>query len=452
VSSATPTNVSRTVAAPAPVHEIPTSQQSRVKGGRLPGLDKEGSDTINVIVLQSILAENGMVCAFLGYKSGSKMKKKEAIKRLMDGLQKHGNPVVRALRESALNKRIQQAVDAAKKLALSNDREQLAKLKDNGNEKNADTGDNLDAYDKCILELAIQEEKLTRAKKEAEEREKANLQDKSARLQAVATVASRVAAADKTARKRVRGGNVGDKTLYKQLEQAELDMELAEEELRDPDQMNEEERGEELVQQVRDRATAARQEVARLRGLLRQREFSDDDSGEDQRMFSTQQTQADGTDSQLEREMRDNAEVHATELEGPKRRANERAQKSASKTKQRESPNAALQLNRQRSTATALADGYAAQEQMMDFLKEQRSGDYQFQQKFLQGLDADRHLRSQEMLLAQMSPETKKVWVRDESQRLEQQRQQREELDMINMLTPKSRNKAVLDRLQKKKS
>jgi len=106
VSSATPTNVSRTVAAPAPVHEIPTSQQSRVKGGRLPGLDKEGSDTINVIVLQSILAENGMVCAFLGYKSGSKMKKKEAIKRLMDGLQKHGNPVVRALRESALNKRI----------------------------------------------------------------------------------------------------------------------------------------------------------------------------------------------------------------------------------------------------------------------------------------------------------------------------------------------------------
>ncbi len=150
--------------------------------------------------------------------------------------------------------------------------------------------------------------------------------------------------------------------------------------------------------------------------------------------------------------MRDNAEVHATELEGPKRRANERAQKSASKTKQRESPNAALQLNRQRSTATALADGYAAQEQMMDFLKEQRSGDYQFQQKFLQGLDADRHLRSQEMLLAQMSPETKKVWVRDESQRLEQQRQQREELDMINMLTPKSRNKALLDRLQKKKS
>jgi hypothetical protein len=339
VPSDAPSEVSRTVATSAPQDAIPASQQARGKGGRLSGVDKEGSDAVNVIILQAILVENRMVRCFLGHKGGPKCFKKDAMTSLMNGLTKHSNPVVKALSASALDKRIKQAVDTAKEMALSSDREKLTKLKDNVNEKNSDTGYNLDTYDKCILELAIQEEKLTRGKKEAEEQEKANLQDKSARLQAVATVASRVAAADKNARKRLRGGNVRDKTLDKQLEQAELDMELAEEELCDPDQMNEEEHGEELVQDVCDRTTAARQEVARLRGLIRQREFSDDDSGEETRMFSTQQTQTDGTDSQLEREMCDNAEVHATELEGPKRRANERAQKSVSKTKQRESPN-----------------------------------------------------------------------------------------------------------------
>jgi hypothetical protein len=454
VPSAAPTNVSGTVAAPAAGHVNPAAQQSRGKGGpgRLAGVDKESSDAINVIILQAILAEKRMVNAFLGNKAGSKMTKKDAMNNLMRGLGKHSNPVVRNLSTSALNKRIQNAVDAAKDLALSSDREKLAKLKDNVNEKNADAGNNLDAYDKCILELAIEEEKLTRAKREAEELEKANLQDKSARLEAVSTVASRFTAADKNARKRVRGGNVRDKNLDKQLQQAEEDLDLAEEELRDPDQMNEQQRGEELVHEVRNRATAARQEVARLRNLIQLSACSDDESGEDLRICSTQQTQADGADSQLEREMREDTEVNATELQRPQKRANERARESTSKTKQTESPNAALQVNRKRSTANILADGSAGQEQMMDFLKDQRSAQTQFEQKFFQGLDADRHLRMQEMLVGQMSPETKKVWVRDESRRLEQQRQQREELDIINMLTPKSRNKALLDRLQQKKS
>jgi hypothetical protein len=139
-----------------------------------------------------------MVRCFLGHKAGSKYFKKDTMTSLMNGLVKHNHPVVKGLSESALNKRIKVEVDAAKEMTQSSDREKLAKLKDNGNENNVDTGDNLDAYDKCILELAIQEEKLTSAKKEDEERKKANQQDQSARLQAVSKVCSRVDVADNT--------------------------------------------------------------------------------------------------------------------------------------------------------------------------------------------------------------------------------------------------------------
>ena len=150
----------------------------------------------------------------------------------------------------------------------------------------------------------------------------------------------------------------------------------------------------------------------------------------------------------MQRELRENAEIEATEMEGPRKRAKD----SASKSNKRESPNAGLQLNRQRSTATVLADGHAAQEQMLDFLKEQSSGESEFRKSYLQGLDADRQLRTQQMLLEQMSPESKKVWVREESQRLQQQRQKQEELELINALTPKSKNKALLDRLNRNKA
>ncbi len=153
MSSDVPTNVSRTAAAPTPRDVIPASQQPRAKAGRLPGVDKEASDAINVIILQAILAENRMVRCFLGHKAGSKYFKKDTMKSLMKGLAKHNHPVVKGLSESALNKRIKVAVDAAKEMVLSSDRENLAKLKDNGNENNVDTGDNLDAYDKCILQF-----------------------------------------------------------------------------------------------------------------------------------------------------------------------------------------------------------------------------------------------------------------------------------------------------------
>jgi hypothetical protein len=144
VPSAAPTNVSRTASSPDAGDVMPASQQSRAKGGRLPGVDKEGSDAINVTILQAILAENRMVRSFLGHKGGSKMKKKDAMTSLMSGLGKHSNPVVRGLNASALSKRIQLVVDVVKAMALSSNREKLAKLKDNGNENNADTGDNLD--------------------------------------------------------------------------------------------------------------------------------------------------------------------------------------------------------------------------------------------------------------------------------------------------------------------
>jgi hypothetical protein len=299
-------------------------------------------------------------------------------------------------------------------MALSSDREKLAKLKDNGNENNVDTGDNLDDYNKCILELVIQEEKLTSAKKEDEKRKKANQQDQSARLQAVSKVYSRVHVADKNTGKRVCGGNVRDKTLDKELAEVENEMELVEEELRDPDQMNVDQRGEDLVQDVRDRTTTDRRKVARLCAQIQHSVSSDDDSGDegpDGRMCSTLKTQEDGADTQLQRELRENAEINTTEMEGSRKRV----QESASKTKKRESPNAGLQLNRQRSTATVLADGHVAQEQMLEFLKEQSCGESQFRTKFLQDFEADRLLRTQQILLAQMFPETKKVWVREES-------------------------------------
>jgi hypothetical protein len=146
-------NLFRTAAAPAPRDVLPASQQPRAKAGRLSGVDKEASDTINVIILQAILAENRMVRCFLGHKAGSKYFKKDTMTSLMNGLVKYNHPVVKGLSESALNKRIKVEVDVAKEMTQSSDREKLAKLKDNGNENNVDTGDNLDAYDKCILQF-----------------------------------------------------------------------------------------------------------------------------------------------------------------------------------------------------------------------------------------------------------------------------------------------------------
>jgi hypothetical protein len=100
VPSVVPTSVSRTAVAPAPRDVIPASLQPRAKAGRLPGVDKEASDTINVIILQAILAENRMVRCFLRHKAGSKYFKKDVMTSLMNGLAKHSHPVVKGLSES----------------------------------------------------------------------------------------------------------------------------------------------------------------------------------------------------------------------------------------------------------------------------------------------------------------------------------------------------------------
>jgi hypothetical protein len=88
VPSVVPTNVRHTAAAPPPGDVTPSSHQSRAKAGRLSGADKEASDTINVIILQAILAENRMVRCFLGRKTGSKYFKKDTMTSLMNGFKK----------------------------------------------------------------------------------------------------------------------------------------------------------------------------------------------------------------------------------------------------------------------------------------------------------------------------------------------------------------------------
>ena len=47
------------------------------------------------------------------------------------------------------------------------------------------TGHDLDSFDQCILQLAIEDEKLTSAKQEEEERKKANELDQRVRLEAL---------------------------------------------------------------------------------------------------------------------------------------------------------------------------------------------------------------------------------------------------------------------------
>ena len=84
------------------------------------GLDKTGSDSINVIILNVVLTDNKMVDSFLGHGSKVSTKffssKKEALDMLMIGLRKHSNRVVQTLKESAVDKRIKTVVLAAREM------------------------------------------------------------------------------------------------------------------------------------------------------------------------------------------------------------------------------------------------------------------------------------------------------------------------------------------------
>lgn len=100
--------------------------------------------------------------------------------------------------------------------------------------------------------------------------------------------------------------------------------------------MDEERRGTDAVQRVRDNAKAAQARVHRLRKQMQQNILSSDDESEDgpggdHRILNTQGTQADDQDSQLTRQQREDAEVHSTELSRPSKQAQEKSSKHKEK-------------------------------------------------------------------------------------------------------------------------
>ena len=247
-------NSNRPRVSPAEEHDVDVSSPPNRAGGRKAGVDKTGSDAINVIILRVILQENKMLRGFLGW--GSKMGYKcmnqtGALSSLMLALGKHSNATVRALKESAVLRRVKNAVRSAKSMADTHDREKLSKLKFNGNEKTAEHGDDLDSYDKCVLEMAIEHEKLCSYQKEKAQLDKQQELDRSARLLAVSKVAARAHAEENHKRKRKqRLGNADRKRLERELQEAEGDLELVEEELQDDEQMDEDARGAVAVEEI----------------------------------------------------------------------------------------------------------------------------------------------------------------------------------------------------------
>lgn len=442
-------NSNRPRVSPAEEHDVDVSSPPNRAGGRKAGVDKTGSDAINVIILRVILQENKMLRGFLGW--GSKMGYKcmnqtGALSTLMLALGKHSNATVRALKESAVLRRVKNAVRSAKSMADTHDREKLSKLKFNGNEKTAEHGDDLDSYDKCVLEMAIEHEKLCSYQKEKAQLDKQQELDRSARLLAVSKVAARAHAEENHKRKRKqRLGNADRKRLERELQEAEGDLELVEEELQDDEQMDEDARGAVAVEEVRERAKKAKSLVDKLRKQLQDHMSSDDGSGEESnhRVFSTQQTQPDGDDSQVTRETREDAEVLATELERPRKQLTETAEKP-----RRTSTMDSLKVTRQRvSTSTVLSEGQHSQDQILKFMQEQTTGESEFRKSFLQ-LESQKHSaeqehRRQKLLMEHMSPQSKKTFVNEQIQR-------QQELDLLNMLTPNSKKAAILERLKTK--
>jgi hypothetical protein len=59
-------NSNRPRVSPAEEHDVDVSSPPNRAGGRKAGVDKTGSDAINVIILRVILQENKMLRGFLG--------------------------------------------------------------------------------------------------------------------------------------------------------------------------------------------------------------------------------------------------------------------------------------------------------------------------------------------------------------------------------------------------
>jgi hypothetical protein len=275
------------------------------------GVGKAASDEANIFILRVILQDNKMVGSWLGWGRSNKKfwTKKDALNELMPLLQKSSNDFVKKLKKSAVRDRVQTAMDAAIEKALTENREQLAKLQDNGNEKSMseETGDGLDDYDKCILDLAIEQEKLTSVVQAEVKRKQANEKDQEVRLQAVSRVSASATSEEREKRQRKKDDAKKEmKSKEKELRTAEFDLELALGELDDDWVMDEERNGPDAVQRVRDRAKYAQARVHRLRQQMQENVLSSDDestdgSGDIRNILSAQGTQADGDDSQLTR-------------------------------------------------------------------------------------------------------------------------------------------------------
>jgi hypothetical protein len=71
--------------------------------GRITGVDKAASESMNVIILRAVLQDNSMVGGFLGWGSGKNskfMNQSEALSTLMSCLVKSTNPLVLQLKQS----------------------------------------------------------------------------------------------------------------------------------------------------------------------------------------------------------------------------------------------------------------------------------------------------------------------------------------------------------------
>jgi hypothetical protein len=251
----------------------------------MPGVGKAASDAANIFILRVILQDNKMVGSWLGWGRSNKKfwTKKDALNELMPLLQKSSNDFVKKLKKSAVRDRVQAAMDAAIQKALTENREQLAKLQDNGNEKSMseETGHGLDDYDKCILDLAIEQEKLTSVVQAEVKRKQANEKDQEVRLQAVSKVAESCQAELKQKRQSsaaasVHADDTRNQRLLQQLREAEQDLECAQNEAQDSWQMDEEARGSQAVASVRKRLNEAKPKVHGLRARLEDNFSSDE--------------------------------------------------------------------------------------------------------------------------------------------------------------------------------
>jgi hypothetical protein len=101
-SVAPSTDASRLRASSGGAPAVASSNMSRARG-RITGVDKAASESMNVIILRAVLQDNSMVGGFLGWGSGKNskfMNQSETLSTLMSCLVKSTNPLVLQLKQS----------------------------------------------------------------------------------------------------------------------------------------------------------------------------------------------------------------------------------------------------------------------------------------------------------------------------------------------------------------